>query len=243
VEQNLLKDVINLKNVIEDFEEDHENVFMKLFVQSLIEDAAEWYRSLSDGSIFGWCNFADQLIEQFGDHNDTSFASHELPSIKKNTNESVSEFNKRFNKVLNRILRETRPVDSFLIDFYLSAFDSKTHYEIRSQRPSLPQAFKIAMRIENDRKATGIINKSDDPKLYNPKDPKKDESKEIMNMLKEIKVKQNRNERLSFHRNDRVKLQDMPYNTNWKNGKPERPNYAKDTPDPLKKVYIVDDGP
>jgi hypothetical protein len=168
--------IINLKNVIEDFEEDHEDVFMKLFVQSLIEDAVEWYKSLPDRSISGWCNFADQFIEQFGDHTDTSFASHELTSIKKNSNESVLEFNKRFNKVLNRIPRETRPVDSFLIDFYLSAFDGKTHYEIRSQRPSsLPQAFKIAMTIENDRKAAGRINKRDDPKLYNPKNPRKDD--------------------------------------------------------------------
>ena len=55
--------MINLKNVIEDFEEDHEDVFMKLFVQSLTEDVAEWYRSLPDGSISGWCDFADQYIE------------------------------------------------------------------------------------------------------------------------------------------------------------------------------------
>ena len=98
-------------------------------------------------------------------------------------------------------------MDSFFIDFYLSAFDSKTHYEIRSQRPSsLPQAFKVAMTIENDRKATCRINKRDDPKLYNPKNPKKDELKEIMDMLKEMKVKQNRNEKPSFHKNDRLRL-------------------------------------
>ena len=35
----------------------------------------------------------------------------------------------------------------------------------------------------------------------------------------------------------------MPYNTNWKDGKPERPTHAKDTHDPLKKVNIIDDGP
>lgn len=105
-------------------------------------------------------------------------------------NESVSEFNKRFNKVLNRIPRDIRPVDSFLIDFYLSAFDSKTHYEIRSHRPSsLSQAFKVATTIENDRKVAGRINKRDDAKLYNPKAPKKDELKEIMDMLQDLKSK------------------------------------------------------
>ena len=156
---------------------------MKLFVQSLTDDAVEWYRSLLDRSISGWCNFIDQFIEQFADHTDTSFASHQLTSIKKNSNESLSEFNKRFNKVLNKIPRETRPVDLFFIDFYLTDFDSKTHYEIRSQRPpSLSQAFKIVMTIVNDRKAARRINKRDDPKLYNPKNPKKDKLKEIMDI-------------------------------------------------------------
>ena len=81
--------MINLKNVIKDFEKDHEDVFMKLLMQSLTEDAAECYRNLLDGSIYGWCDFADQFIKQFGDHNDTSFASHELTSIKKNANKDI----------------------------------------------------------------------------------------------------------------------------------------------------------
>lgn len=109
-------------------------------------------------------------MEDFGDRNDTSFASHELTSIKKNQNESVFEFNKRFNKVLNRIPRDIRPVDSFFIDFYLSAFDSKNHYEILSHNPTtLQQAFKTTTTIENNRKVPRRIGKRDDPKLYNPK--------------------------------------------------------------------------
>lgn len=35
----------------------------------------------------------------------------------------------------------------------------------------------------------------------------------------------------------------MPYNTNWKDGKSERSNQARDTPDPLKRVNLVKDGP
>ncbi|XP_057829734.1 uncharacterized protein LOC131040795 [Cryptomeria japonica] len=40
--------VINVKNTIEEFEIPHEDVFMKLFVQYLIEDVGEWYRNLPD---------------------------------------------------------------------------------------------------------------------------------------------------------------------------------------------------
>jgi len=41
------------------------------------------------------------------------------------------------------------------------------------------------------------------------------------------------------HRHDRPRLHDMPYNTNWKDGRPIDNNrkqpYGKDTPDPLKR--------
>ncbi|XP_059068953.1 uncharacterized protein LOC131050793 [Cryptomeria japonica] len=62
------------------------------------EDAREWYRNLLDRCIGSWQEFVTIFLEEFGEHNDTSFASHELTNIKKNQNESIYEFNKRFNK-------------------------------------------------------------------------------------------------------------------------------------------------
>ncbi|XP_057845942.2 uncharacterized protein LOC131055476 [Cryptomeria japonica] len=79
--------VMNVKNTIEEFEIPHEDVFMKLFVQSLTQDVGEWYQSLPDRSISSWQEFVTLFLEEFGDHNDPSFASHELTSIKKNQNE------------------------------------------------------------------------------------------------------------------------------------------------------------
>ncbi|XP_059066377.1 uncharacterized protein LOC131028606 [Cryptomeria japonica] len=159
--------LINVKNIIEEFEIPREDVFMKLFVQSLIEDAREWYRNLPNRYIGSWQEFVTIFLEEFGEHNDTSFASHELTSIKKNQNESISEFNK-----------------------------SKIHYEILSHKPTtLQQAFKIATTIENNRKATGKIGKRDDPKLYNPRAAKKDEFNQIMDMLKDMKSKKIHNEK------------------------------------------------
>ncbi|XP_059066166.1 uncharacterized protein LOC131857519 [Cryptomeria japonica] len=67
---------VNVKNIIEEFEVPHEDIFMKLFVQSLIEDVGEWYRILPDGCINSWEEFVTLFLEEFGDHNDHSFASH-----------------------------------------------------------------------------------------------------------------------------------------------------------------------
>lgn len=129
-----------------------------------------------------------------------------------------------------------------MINFYLSAFESKTHYEILSHRPdTLQQAFKIAATIENNRKVAGKIAKRDDPKLYNPRILKKHDLTQIMDMLKDIKGKQNLNEKPPYKNNkqmnfNRPKLHDMPYNTNWKDGKLVKPNLSKETPDPLKRA-------
>ncbi|XP_059070895.1 uncharacterized protein LOC131861063 [Cryptomeria japonica] len=46
--------VINVKNTIEEFQISYEDVFMKLFVQSLTEDAGELYRNLPDRCIDSW---------------------------------------------------------------------------------------------------------------------------------------------------------------------------------------------
>lgn len=94
--------------------------------------------------------------------------------MRKILNEIVKEFNKRFNKVLNKIPKDIRPIDPFLISFYLKAFDVKMNYEIRSPNPTtLQQVFKITLNIENNRIAVGRSDKRNDPKLFNPAVPKK----------------------------------------------------------------------
>lgn len=70
-----------------------------------------------------------------------------------------------------------------------------------------------------------------------------------MDMLKDLKGKQNPNENPPYRNNkqmnyNRSRLHDIPYNTNWKDGKPMKPNISKETPDPLKKTTnFVDEYP
>lgn len=95
-----------MKNVIKELEQNDEDMFMRLFVQPFTDDAIEWYRGLPHGAISCRHGFFDLFIKQFGDHSDKSFASHELTNIKKNSNETVTELNKRFNKFLNKIHKD-----------------------------------------------------------------------------------------------------------------------------------------
>ena len=53
---------------------------------------------------------------------------------------------------------------------YFNAFDNKMAYELRDKAPrTLRDAYKIAVNIENNRKASGKFGRRDEPKLFNSK--------------------------------------------------------------------------
>lgn len=98
---------------------------MNLFVQSLIDDAREWYKILPNTSISKWMDFKKASLEEYGDHNDLSFSIHELASIKKGYNESMVEFNKIFHKIFNNFPPQMKPNDEICQVFYMDAYDRK----------------------------------------------------------------------------------------------------------------------
>lgn len=69
--------------VMEDLWLPYEDVKMNLFMQSLIEDARDWFRELLDFSISSLAEFKRLFLEQYGDHNSPEFALYEITSIKK----------------------------------------------------------------------------------------------------------------------------------------------------------------
>lgn len=44
----------DFSSLLNDYEVEHEDVVMKLFVHSLIKDARDWFRRLPDDSIIAW---------------------------------------------------------------------------------------------------------------------------------------------------------------------------------------------
>lgn len=57
---------------------------------------------------------------------------------------------------------------------------SKMAYQLRDKEPkNLRDAFKFVVIIENNRKASGKLGRRDDPKLFNPKNNKKENDKDL----------------------------------------------------------------
>ena len=90
-------------DMLNDYEIEHEDVVMKLFVHYLIEDARDWFRRLPDESICSWSDLESLFKEQYGDETSVGFMLNDFNNIKKNPNESTFDFNVRFQKGMYKL--------------------------------------------------------------------------------------------------------------------------------------------
>ena len=67
------KHLRSFNDMLIDYEVEHEDVVMKLFVHSLTEDARDWFRRLSNDSICSWDDLEKNFKEQYGDQTNASF--------------------------------------------------------------------------------------------------------------------------------------------------------------------------
>ena len=90
-------------DMLNDYEVEHEDVVMNLFVHSLTEDARDWFRRLPDDTIISWSDLEKLFKEQYGDNTNVGFMLNEFNNIKKNPNESTFDFNVRFQKGMYKL--------------------------------------------------------------------------------------------------------------------------------------------
>ncbi|KAH9292578.1 hypothetical protein KI387_042238, partial [Taxus chinensis] len=174
-------------NMMEDFEIEHEDVYIKLFIHTLEEDARDWYKALPDNSIDSWTEMSNAFRLQYGDRTDPRFLLIEFENIKKNPNESVHDFNTRFNKTLRRFPVRIRPCDESCLIKYSDAFDKKAAYYLRDKNPTnLRQAFTMALQIENNIKAIGKPPKREGVKLINPEKPQTSKVADLEEVVKTL---------------------------------------------------------
>ena len=85
-------------DMLNDFEVEHEDVVMKLFVHSLTEDAWDWFRRLPNDNISSSSDLESLFKEQYGDNTSVGFMLNDFNNIKRNPNESTFDFNVIFQK-------------------------------------------------------------------------------------------------------------------------------------------------
>lgn len=121
--------------MMEDFEIEHEDVYIKFFIHTLEEDVRDWYKALLNNYIDSWIEMKNAFRLQYGDKIDPTFLLSEFENIKKNPNESVHDFNTRFKKTLRRLSINIRPCDQSFLIKYANLFDKKAAYYLRDKNP------------------------------------------------------------------------------------------------------------
>ncbi|XP_059067653.1 uncharacterized protein LOC131858431 [Cryptomeria japonica] len=130
--------------------------------------------------------------------NETDFVEQHVINVKN----TIEEFEVLYEDVYMNLFVQSLTKDAG--EWYRNICNSKTHCEILSHNPTtLQQAFKKTTTFQNNRMVAGRIGKRDDPELYNPRATKGDEFSQIMDMLKDMKCKQNHNKKPPPYRSNK----------------------------------------
>jgi hypothetical protein len=142
---------------------ENEDVWMRVFIQSLDGEVRKWFRGLAPGSIAGIEALDSAFLRQWGDRKDFMYYMTEFGSLKKMDGESVSDFSKRFNKMYNKIPAEIKPSEASAKISYASAFGPDFCLLLRERRAtSLAQMQDAAIEVEsNVLAADRLRNKAD----------------------------------------------------------------------------------
>jgi len=156
-----------------------EDVWMRVFVQSLDGEARKWFRELPPRSIPDIEALDDVFLKHWGDKKDLHFYSTEFGNLQRENGEPLCDFNKRFNHLYSRIPYEVKPTPTSAMLTYANAFDSQFCLLLRERRcTSLVDmqyaAFEVesnifaAERLEGEaesRRQGGKSSSSSDPKI------------------------------------------------------------------------------
>jgi len=99
-----------------------DDVWMRVFVQSLDGEARKWFRELTPRSIADEA-LDDAFLKHWGDKNDLLYYHIGFGNLKRENGELLSNFNKRFNRMYNKIPAEVKPTTTSTKLRYASAFD------------------------------------------------------------------------------------------------------------------------
>jgi hypothetical protein len=147
VEENLVafynyKDNLNIEN---------EDVWMRVFVQSLDGEVRKWFRGLTPGSITGIEALDDVFLRQWGNKKYFMYYITEFKSLKRKEGEYVSDFSKIFNKMCNKIPAKIKPMEASAKITYSSAFDPDFYLLLRERRDtSLAHMQYSSLEVESN---------------------------------------------------------------------------------------------
>ena len=121
---------------------EQEDVWTRVFVQSLDGQARKWFKELPARSVAGIEALDDIFLKNWGERRDHLYYITEFSNLKRENGESVSNFTKIFNNMYGKIPTEIKPTNTSTRITYANSFDSDFCLLLRDRRcasPSLMQ--------------------------------------------------------------------------------------------------------
>jgi hypothetical protein len=103
---------------------ENEDVWIRVFVQILFEEARKWFRGLAPRSITSIEALDESFLRHWSDRKDFLYYITEFGSLKRKEGESVFDFSKRFNKMYKNIPDEIKPTEKSLMQVSLTPSSS-----------------------------------------------------------------------------------------------------------------------
>eukprot|EP00253_Pinus_taeda_P010591 PITA_10591 len=111
-----------------------DDVWMRVFVQSLDGEARKWFKELAPRSIVDIEELDDVFLKHWGDKKDLLYYHTEFGNLKRENGESLSNFNKRFSLMYSKIPAEVKPMPTSAKITYANTFDSDFCLLLRERR-------------------------------------------------------------------------------------------------------------
>ena len=102
---------------------EQEDVWTRVFVQSLDGQARKWFKELPAGSVVGTEALDDIFLKHWGERRDHLYYIIEFSNLKRENGDFVSNFTKRFNNMYSKIPTEIKPTDTSARITYANVFD------------------------------------------------------------------------------------------------------------------------
>jgi hypothetical protein len=128
-----------------------EDVWTRVFVQSLDGQARKWFKELPANSVTGIEQLDEVFLKHWGERRDLLYYISEFGNLRREDGESVSDFIKRFNRMFGKIPAEIKPSDASTKITFSAAFDPDFCLILRERRSTtLALMQDAALEVESN---------------------------------------------------------------------------------------------
>lgn len=132
-------------------------MFVRLFVESLVEDVAEWFQNLKEGCITGWNDLKVKFLGRFQLVVDTYKLLLNFFQIQMKKDESMKDFVDRFNRCVGKIPQACQPNESKQLCVFIAALQTEIKFLLICKKlQNLEDAQEEAIKVDDDMFLSGM---------------------------------------------------------------------------------------